>query len=64
MNSIAGLFQFMKNGPGKMTVWGIERKCKCHISITEEKGTVDKAEDTEEPVLITRMMAQDIETDT
>ena len=72
MNSLAGLFQFMMTGTGKMTVMGIERKCKSHISISEEKDKArvgveedmdDTAEDSHEPVLTTRTMTQDTETD-
>ena len=50
MNCLAGLFQFMKTGSGKMAISGIEKEYKCHISITEEKdmARLDVDEEDEE----------------
>ena len=45
---ILGLFQSMKTGTGQTIVMGIERKCKCHISITGEKDMVREDVDEED----------------
>ena len=71
VNSLAGLFQFMKKGSGHMAVTGIEKEFKCLISITEEKDmarvgveedTGDETKATPEPVPTTRRMARPRET--
>ena len=68
MNCLAGLLQFMKNGPGKMAISGIEKAYECHITITGEKDMTredvdEEDEEANETVPDVHMMAEYRDTD-